>query len=835
MLKHLLLYLLLCLPLFAETTAQWIWRDKAAKVNEQLWIRKEFELAGNPTGGVLNVAGDDRFSLYINGKLALEEKSFVNTPLEASEFLRKGKNCIAAKLRNDVSSAGLLLLGELQLDNGEITLFTDATWHCKTPDGDSLDWIQCGYNDSDWKPCVTVRNVLDNHVWRNLIDYKRFLTKRELAEYYEKYHDMQELMVKGREATLKRLAEEVPPTGARFIRKNNVPYILLEGKDELIGAPYSNSAYYDGTDIFAFTYLHSLGKTGMRFFALKVLMADVWKEDGTVDTSKEEEQLLALITAIPDAYVNIHIKLVPPVWFTEKYPDEMIAYGTGATIRYRGDEVKDPVARPSMASEFWLKEAKRVDSQIIRNLEASPAGKRIIAYHHNLGVYAEWHQYGMQSQMPDVSKPMQRAFTRFLQERYGTDAALQKAWHDQTAALATATIPTPEQRLRRKDGELILSGEDCRITDFDECMGLSVNRCQDFFNRNAQETSRLHPVITGNYTGYFFGMKYPAVGWHLKTPDMLNSPYPSYHISPFCYSGHRKTGATGLPRAAFESYAFHNKVAFLEADNRTHLVEDRHAFAKDWDETLGQFSREFCNALTRGAAIWFYDFSKFWYNHPESLAHLAKLAKIWNEYPDATQVAEVAIVCDFSSVPYHAVAVNPNNYTYNIINTVATALHYTGSPFDAILTEDIIQGLAPRYKVYIFPNLVHVTPEKRACLEGLLSSGAKLLFVTSPEFKSDSPNAIFAEDYNVTTAQLRELFASEKVFCYNDDSRAVTFACRGLVGIHRKEGGPALLKLPKPAKRIRQLLTNEQVFPNGDTISFEHPESATSLFRIDWE
>ncbi|MBR4222277.1 MAG: hypothetical protein IKR81_14040, partial [Victivallales bacterium] len=150
------------------------------------------------------------------------------------------------------------------------------------------------------------------------------------------------------------------------------------------------------------------------------------------------------------------------------------------------------------------------------------------------------------------------------------------------------------------------------------------------------------------------------------------------------------------------------------------------------EDSLGQIAREFCNALTKGAAMWYYDFENFWYDYPEYYELFPKFVKIWNEQPDATRISEMAGVCDFDSLPYHTAAVNPNKFTYEICSKTAHEMYYAGAPFDTILMEDLDNPNTPKYKIYVFYNLVHLTEKKLAAVKRLVEQGATLVFICAP-------------------------------------------------------------------------------------------------------
>ena len=163
-------------------------------------------------------------------------------------------------------------------------------------------------------------------------------------------------------------------------------------------------------------------------------------------------------------------------------------------------------------------------------------------------------------------------------------------------------------------------------------MALAVNNCQAKFNKTVKKACE-RKVIVGNYSGYFFSMPYPTVAFQTRTPEMLDSDAVDYQVSPFSYFlWHRCSGGSGLIRSPFETYALHNKVAVLEADNRTHQATTRSGnTCKTAEDSLGQMAREFCNALTKGSTLWYYDFNIFWYDYPEYYEFFPKLPKIWQE------------------------------------------------------------------------------------------------------------------------------------------------------------------------------------------------------------
>lgn len=817
-----------------ESNAKWIHHKDRAAHGEVSYLRYELNLDAAPTSGFINVAGDDFHTFYINGQ-KVYEGSF-KTGKISSKLLKAGKNILASRVKNDIGEAGLVVHGELMVNGKKIIINSNKNWKVMVapPNTNDKAWGNLNFDDSKWQSAREIRDVTVNHVWATLITQNDFMSKEEIAARKHELDTLHNDIDKHITDVKFKLAKENKPEKVKFVRINNVPFISLDNNKKLLSAPYINTAAIDSLYPYNFAKLKKYASVGYQVITDGCAMYNIWKEDGSVDTSKAEKSLMNLLAAFPDAYVMYFISLDPPEWFKEKYPDELMQYGSGRQLTGDiGVFLTTPMKRPSMASELWKQMAGEALKKIISNLEKNECSKRIIAYQLNYGIYAEWHQYGMENQMPDTGISMQKAFSKYLRRKYANDKALQKAWKDNNVTLATAKIPSKEARLKWTDGKIFQRGMDCRCIDFYDCVAVEINKCQTFFNKTAKKASGRDPLI-GNYSGYFFDMNYPAIGFQTRTPEMLKSNAIEYQVSPYTYQ-HRGIGNSGLPRSPFESYALNGKTALLEADVRTYpKATDVFLFKKE--DSIGHVYREFCNALTRGAALWYYDFDLWWYDYPEYYKLFPKLLKIWNERPDATRVSEIAGVCDYDSIAYHTAAINPNDFTRKIISYSGNEMYFAGSPFDNIMLDDLNNPKVPKYKIYVFYNLVNVTPVKLKMVRKLLRSGATCVFVCAPYLEKvlkNEKNAIFTKNEFLTRDKLRSIAKSKKLHCYSDDPTACLFVSRGLVGIYRPKTGPAVINLPKVPKKVEQLLPVRKTFAPTAKINFEH-QDGTTLFRIEY-
>lgn len=714
---------------------KWIWYKENPRKGEVRYFRKEFTVNAPVAGGFINVSGDDVFDFYINGEKILSDAGFKNAPLAAEKYLREGQNVFAAKVRNIVSSGGFLLRAEIKCsDNSDTVIKTDTSWQC-AKEISGTEYTLPGYAADNWETPQEVRGVTAMHSWRKVINLQQFLSAQEFETYRQRSAVSAGAVKAMQQNMLEKLAHEPAAQPVKIVRKNGVPWYSAgtwEHPVFLYNAVYLKPVPGEYGHMPRLRRFHD---AGFRVFCMALSLREFWKPTG-FDYDAAVKNVLNMLCAAPQARLNIAIDITPPEWFLQRYPDENISYASGREAVYAGDELRIAALRPSMASNFFKRQAGAVVGRLVRTLEASPVAKRIISYQLNYGLYAEWHYFGMPKDMPDNGKAMTAVFRDFLRKKYKNDAALQKAWKNSDVTLQNATVPGKTEYLFRPSGILLNPALNCQVADYLACHAQVVNECQMYFNKMVKIAAK-NRALTGNYSGYFFGMAYPAVGYQSATPAVMRSPFMDFQAAPYSYA-FRESGNSGLPRNVFESYVLNNKFTILESDARTHTSGDpRDMRSNSAQETMGQLMRDFCNAISRGAGLWYYDFSAGWYDFPEYLSLFGNLSQILRgERPDVSRVSEVAYVCDFDSINYHTNAVNPNDFTFRAVNNTVNELFYTGAAFDTILLEDL-EKCADKYKVLIFGNMVHYTPQKAMLLKKLRQSGKTLIFLYAPGVACD--------------------------------------------------------------------------------------------------
>ena len=720
-----------------ESEARWIWVPESLtdSRNQKRYFIKEIDLPAVPVDGTLNFAADDACVVWING-VQRGDTGFKGLSLPA-KLLRAGKNVIAVRGWNNVGHAGVVMRGEFTLaDGSKRTIVSDGSWLCCKKEVEN--WNKVDFKPGrEWVPAENLRGVNAPHLWRKHLKRRElFLSRAEIEAANRETRENAENTERYRKEVAKRLADEPNPS-VKVASRNGVAGFLADGK-------FFSALIYKGAAIPAH---ESEGRQRIRSYAdagfhLYQVSATIDNDFGKhFNPQVVDARLLGVLGADPDARLIVEIGLYTSSDL-KKETDELVGYGSGNPYKPGSDAMTGTPPVLSFASLKWRAETGEAARQLIRRLEASPFGKRILGYHFIYGVYAEWHSFGMWCQLPDTGVAMTKAYRRFLKAKYGTDAALRKAWGNPSATIDGALPPAKEKRLTLGCFSLRDPATEREVLDFDECQANEVNAAQLHFARIVKEETQ-GKKITGFYSGYFFANGFPVSGWQPKTPEVLASGLVDYQSSPYNY-GQRRMGQTSLPRSVIDTYPLQGRMNIFESDTRPHFVRTEnpghtsivHTF--NTEEDIAALSRDFAQAFTHGAGFWLYDFSENnWFARPQFMPMLRQFARIAAAGLDCRRASEVAFVCDFASVPLQFYAAGPNPVPDQLIAVNAPELCYAGAPYDAILTEDLLAGRAPEYKLYIFSNLVRRTPELEKLAADLRAKGKTILWLYAPGLISE--------------------------------------------------------------------------------------------------
>jgi len=551
---------------------------------------------------------------------------------------------------------------------------------------------------------------------------------------------------------LPRLGAGAPAGGpgveeARVAVEGGVPRLMLDGR------PTVPFIFFYNTDIGGPERDHLLPAqvalardAGCHIYSLPLRVPRL--PDSDLPNFDWPDRLLDRFIAVdPDALFLVRVYPGPnQTWkLWAQFPsDEVAAYADGS-----------PGANPSLASPTYQRRFAEDLRAIIRHYEGSPYGRRIIAYQPG-GPEHEMFGDQYRERGPDLSPVNQQGFRRWLKRRYGAEAALKQAWQRPEVTLATATIPVPEA------GRFPMHGEAEPIRVFYD---LPVQRDWVDFSGYANDLAadcilawaRLIKEETGGrrLSAFFYGYTMELVGsfsGHYAAQRVLECPDVDILAGPCSYTD-RRAGAPPSFMSLVDSIAAHGKLWFNEDDMRTSFMAPAllpaggHAFnqpitTRDREETLAVLDRNFAAIQLHRAGTWWMDLmSAGAFSDPSAWRMLSRRLKSYRRQLDRPTPyrAEVAIVVDERSKEF----VRSDWDACHFLMLLRTAAGKCGLPVAWYALNDVISGVAPPCRVYVFASAFQLDDApRRALARRLRSAGATAIWVyASGVLGPDGPDA----------------------------------------------------------------------------------------------
>lgn len=450
------------------------------------------------------------------------------------------------------------------------------------------------------------------------------------------------------------------------------------------------------------------------------------------DYSAYDKYFADILAADPEALFLPHIGVTAPMWWQKAHPEELCEYADGK---------KGP---SSLASLRWRQEMGEDLRKLLAYLRQAPYADRIIGYTFYSGYTAEWQMWGTWTEhRDDYSAPATRAFREFLTKRYGTDAGLERAWANPQVTLATATVPTEEQRWPEGlKGPQVLrdpATEQQSIDWYEFASNMVVDALLHFAKITREATDG--EALVGTYYAYLsaHGMRQADSG-HCAAARVFDSPDIDFLMSPPNYA-FRKAGETSTFMSATDSFRLRGKLWIDEADNRTFLSDPSAGFGRSDNlaDTLGVFFREHSEVLTKRAGVSYFDMAGGWYSDPNLLSGLGQAVKLSGESLRNRQpfAPEVCLLVD----PDSFYSLRPSPALVKLVQTNFVSAPQSGLPFDYCLVSDLGQQWLPDYKLYVFLNAVRVDAKTREAIAAKLRrNNATAVFLYAPGYFAEGGN-----------------------------------------------------------------------------------------------
>ncbi len=716
------------LPAQDYPRAQWLYYPEPVEDSQNVprYYWSDLEIPQDVAAVRINALFDDGGEVLVDGKAtrALREVPakgvFSSQEADLTEFLPPGRHRVELSNTNGVGVGGVVCKLTVERANGELEehFSNPETWKCaKAPSlsgGERASATPESYGDLWVAP------------WSGLFHVTPLACQKELQDREEKAR-LRLADLTDRSEIAKRLASEENPT-ARVEYQDGKAMIRI-GEALYPAVLYSAHRYQNfANDVFTDS-VRNFRNAELDLQIMGTSLRDIWKGEGQYDFSALDEWPWEALSLEPDLRILFNIDCrEPPVWWMEKHPEELIVY-LSPLGKTSTDDDCNKIPAPSFASELYRTQVCDFLKALVEYIEAQPWGKRVFGYRYDMGVYMEWHYYGM-FYAPDDSQPMRRRFQEYVTAKYGTDAALQEAWGDSRATLKSATMSPLQERQNPRGGDLCDPVLDARLLDTMRCITEATFQTMVEGDRAIKEACGGKKLV-GNFYGYFFNMPFPGPGQHPLLLQALESPYVDFTSMPPPYKlPNREFGHPQLSRGVPESYRIRNKLHVVEADTRTHVVtygDDNNCYVRTPEETTQQLARDFVNALCTGCGFWYFDFAQGWYGDPLVGEYLKKLRPIWETRVPCQSAAQVAVVVDMDSVLYQCT--DKTSADNAAADRVRYALSLAGVPCDTILSTDLEDPRLPEYKAYVFLNQVRHTPALVAQARRLRESGKSLVWL----------------------------------------------------------------------------------------------------------
>lgn len=466
---------------------------------------------------------------------------------------------------------------------------------------------------------------------------------------------------------------------------------------------------------------------------------DMWLDEATIDFANFDKGIYKTLSIEPDAQIMLGITMSAPHWWLDLHPDE----------EYRV-EVKDPVTGEiveqlpekrmvSFSSEIYRQEAGEVLRQLIEHIAESSYAGHIYAIKINDGATYEYLLEGVsEGAVPDFSAVSLVRFREYLQEKYKTNEALQKAWNDPKVTFETATIPRTVERNSDKYLSIIDAETNRRTIDYNYFVS---TQCSESFMHYAQVIKEAcnDRLIVGGYHGYLWNAAgNPNGNAHLAINEVLECEDIDFIATCYTY-GERDLGEAASFNTPVDSVREHGKLYILEVDTRS-VFDDEFGNA-EWDSDVGYCytMEESVNSLKRDAAVnmakgcgfWFCNMYGNWWYDDQFMGVLKDIKEEMNYslYLERETVSDVAVYIDEMMYPYIS-----STDTYGVYAMMKYMLSQQrrnfavmGAPYDVYSMQDLVKGVSKEHKINIMISPFEITDEERLAIENRLKKDDKII------------------------------------------------------------------------------------------------------------
>lgn len=411
------------------------------------------------------------------------------------------------------------------------------------------------------------------------------------------------------------------------------------------------------------------------------------------------------LRANPKALLLPRFGVTPPGWWLEEHPDECMVFDDG------------PGSFVSMASEPWREEMQVHLRALVRHCEEK-YGDHMLGYHPCGQHTGEWfYERSWEPRLSDFSPAMDKGFRQWLQGKYGTEAALRRAWNDSAVTFATVAVPSKEEMLHTSYGFFRDPQTEGKVVDYFLYKQIAMEEPLEMMARVIKEETKGRK-LTCFFYGYLFDMHGLPMGpqgsGHLAMDRLLKCPDVDILCSPISYLD-REQGGAGCFMTAVDSVRTRGKLWLNEDDTRTYLTptDDPYSRVGTSQGTQWVHQRNFAQLWPRRLACWYMDLGGTgWLNGKDLWDNIGRLQRFYQQHLDepAQWQPEVALIVDEDSPAYGAcnsAVANP------LVYQMRSQYFRLGTGFGMYYLSDLVAGRIPPMKAYFFANCYHLDAKQR--------------------------------------------------------------------------------------------------------------------------
>ena len=452
-------------------------------------------------------------------------------------------------------------------------------------------------------------------------------------------------------------------------------------------------------------------------------ISTIWSdEDEKIILERVRRIKTGIVSQNPDVRFIIRLSTAAPLWWKKKHPEAMARLQDGTIPDWlppnRQNRKTEPCSATQMEStsnKLYRKLAGEALARTVRLCEKE-LGDHMMGYLVLCQMTSECQYFSayVDNTLDGYDEGAKEGFREYLAKKYGTDAALQKAWNNPAVTLATAEVPSPERR--HGDGVRLLrepvTYQD--VIDMEDYLSVAMSDMILHFAKSVKEAQK------GRLVGFFYGYVAATMNsffggggqhGHQRLREVLNSPHIDFLCAPFDYTSRFVTGA-GTMQGVPESVHLAGKLWLNEDDTSTHIAKALGDRSAGWDSalptaegTITMLRRNLVTASLRNCGVWWMDLHGLgWFLDPtlwKEMADRADLDLAVRNNPVLFE-PEQAVAFDTRSV-WHWVGRHPRFVAMSQVgNTAQKNMALTGAAYGTYLQEDILEGRAPKLKFAVF-------------------------------------------------------------------------------------------------------------------------------------